>query len=219
MVLDGTMRAAAGGAGAAGGTLKLGLNGAKYKGQSVPSDPLPDAAVLTPREIAIVMTQGGHTISDQMQPGDAGLAYGMARLGVDQIEAGGFGNLTLLSNGITTFADGVNLKLAQSLQIYSPIGLAAGAPADARVALEAPHILFGQAPLSAGSDQNAILPGLASSRSDDPSTQPSRAYDGAYLGIIADHIDVRYGGVGGPCRANCGLTAKPLVAVVSARWR
>ncbi|MET0444681.1 MAG: filamentous hemagglutinin N-terminal domain-containing protein, partial [Pseudorhodoplanes sp.] len=197
MVLDGTMRAAAGGAGAAGGTLKLGLNGAKYKGQSVPSDPLPDAAVLTPREIAIVMTQGGHTISDQMQPGDAGLAYGMARLGVDQIEAGGFGNLTLLSNGITTFADGVNLKLAQSLQIYSPIGLAAGAPADARVALEAPHILFGQAPLSAGSDQNAILPGLASSRSDDPSTQPSRAYDGAYLGIIADHIDVRYGGFGG----------------------
>ena len=192
MVLDGTMRAAAGGAGAAGGTLKLGLNGAKYK-----DSPMPDVAVLTPREIAIVMTQGGHTISDQIQPGGAGLAYGMARLGVDQIKAGGFGNLTLLSNGITTFADGVNLKLAQSLQIYSDIGLAAGASTNARVTLEAPHVLFGQAPLSAGPSENAVLPGLVPSTTSDPSTQPSRAYDGAYLGITADLIDVRFGSFAG----------------------
>jgi filamentous hemagglutinin family protein len=192
MVLDGTMRAAAGGEGAAGGTLKLGLNGAKYN-----SKLSLDAAVLTPREIAIVMTQGGHTISDDMRPGDAGLAYGQARLGVDQIKAGGFGNLTLLSNGITTLADGVNLKLAQSLQIYGQIGLAAGGSTSARVTLEAPHVLFGQAPLSAGPSENAVLPGLESVVSNEPSTQPSRAYDGAYLGVTADHIDVRYASFAG----------------------
>ncbi|UGV28980.1 filamentous hemagglutinin N-terminal domain-containing protein [Rhodopseudomonas boonkerdii] len=182
LVIDGTLRAAAGGEGAAGGTLTVALTAPRY---SLGANP--DAAVLTPREIAIVMTQGGHTISDGMQPGDAGLAYGKARLGVDQIATGGFGNLALLAGGLVTFADGVDLSLSQSLRIHGAIGLAEGSLASARVKFAAPYVLLAHVPLAGGySGPDVVTPGLLTET-------PSRNYDGANLGITADLIEVRGG--------------------------
>ena len=180
LVLDGTLRAAAGGAGAAGGTLKIALTGAAYSKSANP-----DPAVMAPREIAIVSTQGGRTISDQMQPGGAGLAYGKARLGVDQIVHGGFGNLALLANGLVTFEGGIDLNLSHSLRIHAGIGVAEGTARGATVRIAAPYVLLGQAPATAGFEGNdKIMPGLEHS-------VPSRDHDAASLGITADLIDVR----------------------------
>lgn len=50
---------------------------------------------------------------------DGLMSYGQGRLDVDKVSRGGFANLTLLSNGILSFAGDVNLNLAQSLQIYT----------------------------------------------------------------------------------------------------
>ena len=181
LVIDGTLRAAAGGQGAAGGTLAVALASPRYdSGRSY------DAAILSPREIAIVLTQGGRTISNQMQPGDAGLAYGKARLGVDQIARGGFGSLALLAGGLVTFADGVDLSLSQSLRIHGAIGVAEGATAGARVHLAAPHVLLAHAPLTGGTKEKVVVPGLRTEAA-------SGDYDGADLGITADLIEVRGG--------------------------
>jgi len=139
--LDGTLRAHAGGSGAAGGTLAVSLETPLYQRSLNPA-----AELLVPREIVLSQKQRDSGIPGPLQPGVAGpsLAFGKAYLGVDRIGAGGFDNLSLLSNGMLTFDGDVSLKLGQSLQLRQRvIGLSETSGADARINLQAPHVLLG----------------------------------------------------------------------------
>ncbi|WP_167481260.1 filamentous haemagglutinin family protein [Acidovorax cavernicola] len=147
LFLDGNMRAAAGGAGAAGGMLALNLDTPIYgtveryslKGPKV------DDVVRVPREMLLAQVQGRSAVGDavDLRPGEAhgALAYGTARIGVDRIHEGGFDNLSLLSHGMLSFDGSVDLSLGQSLRLATTaLALADTAAPDARVALAAPYI-------------------------------------------------------------------------------
>ncbi|KPU99884.1 hypothetical protein APR52_02575 [Variovorax paradoxus] len=141
LFLDGTLRAAAGGAGAAGGTLGLTLEAPAY-----PEANLPDARVRSLREIKLGAQQGPDSLRADLRPGqaDAALAYGHARIGVDRIEAGGFDSLSLLVNGVISFEDGVNLRLGQGLRMTAgSFSLAQGSGDGSQVLLAAPYVRLG----------------------------------------------------------------------------
>jgi len=138
LYLDGDMQAAAGGAGAAGGTLSLALEAPAYRDAGNPAD-----RVLVHRELQLVKEQSPESLAAGLRPGqaDPGLAYGHGRLGADRVEAGGFGNLSMLVNGVLSLDDGVDLALGQSLHLASrAIVLAEGAPVGANVDLVAPYV-------------------------------------------------------------------------------
>jgi filamentous hemagglutinin family protein len=145
LFLDGGLRAAAGGAGAAGGTLALSLEAPNYgvvgnqdlKGINV------DDAVRVPRELVLAQSQGDSALSAALKPGEreAALAYGRARIGVDRIASGGFDNLSLMANGLVSFDGNIDLRLGQSLRLTaSAIDLAAGSAPATQVNLAAPYI-------------------------------------------------------------------------------
>lgn len=131
LFLDGDLRAAAGGQGAAGGSLAVALETAAYDYGQLGSD-----APLVARELRLSQRR-------QAREGSASgtLAYGQGNLSVEQVDAGGFGNLALLSHGQISFDGDIDLALGQSLQLYSAsLGLAEGAAADTRVRLDAPYV-------------------------------------------------------------------------------
>ncbi|KQX90306.1 hypothetical protein ASD34_03305 [Variovorax sp. Root473] len=145
MFLDGSLRAAAGGAGAAGGTLALSLETPNYgvvgsldlKGINV------DDAVRVPRELVLAQSQGDSGLSAGLKAGEreAALTYGHARIGVDRIAGGGFDNLSLMANGLVSFDGSIDLRLGQSLRLTaSAIDLAANAAPGSQVNLAAPYI-------------------------------------------------------------------------------
>ncbi|PBI85527.1 Heme/hemopexin-binding protein precursor [Variovorax boronicumulans] len=138
LFLDGTLRAAAGGEGAAGGTLALAMEAPNY-----PDARNPDARVRSLRELTLAPWQGVSALSAGLRPGqaDTALAYGSARLGTDRVAAGGFDNLSLLVHGVLGFENGVDLKLGQSLRLTgTSFSLADGTAQGARVSLSAPHV-------------------------------------------------------------------------------
>lgn len=137
LYLDGDLRAAAGAAGAAGGTLSLALEAPNY--------PTASAAdrVRVLRDLQLVQQQQPEALPADLRPGqaDPALVYGHARIGVDRIEAGGFDKLSLLSNGMLTLGAGVDLTLGQSLHLASrSIAQAADAGEGDRARLSAPHV-------------------------------------------------------------------------------
>ncbi|WP_447990693.1 filamentous haemagglutinin family protein [Achromobacter spanius] len=139
LYLDGRMTALAGGAGAPGGTLSIGLDAPVYR-----------TAAMTPR-----VNQGRDLLlSQQALPDDlAGFAdpeaaadalvYGRGALSVAQVEDGGFGSLNLLSNGAISFAGDVDLRMGQSLRLFSTsLNMTEAAPSTARVQLAAPYVML-----------------------------------------------------------------------------
>ncbi|MGX9785537.1 filamentous haemagglutinin family protein [Janthinobacterium lividum] len=147
LLLDGSLHAAAGGAGAAGGTLALNLEAPNYgivgkldlKGLGV------EDAVRVPRELVLSRLQGDSGLAADLQVGDSdpALRYGVARLGADRVAAGGFDHLALLSNGLISFDGNLDLSLGQSLRLTaSALALAehADAATTAQVKLAAPYI-------------------------------------------------------------------------------
>ncbi|MDO8042903.1 filamentous haemagglutinin family protein [Janthinobacterium sp. SUN137] len=156
---DGTLRAAAGGVGAAGGTLALALDTPNYgkvdrynlQGGNV------DNAVRVPREMLLAQAQGESALPVDLRAGqqDAALRYGSARLGVDRVQAGGFDNLALHVNGMLSFDGDVNLSLGQSLRLSATsLGLAQQPLPDgqdkatslaSQVRLAAPYVRLGTA--------------------------------------------------------------------------
>lgn len=161
LFLDGDMRAAAGGAGAAGGTLALNLETPNYgvvgrqdlKGINV------DDAVRVARELVLAQVQGESGLSAELAPGEreAALAYGRARIGVDRIGAGGFDNLSLMANGLVSFDGNVDLRLGQSLRLTaSAMGLTEDSSAGTQVRLAAPSIRL--AGSTRGQAESYIMP-------------------------------------------------------------
>ncbi|MGY1411994.1 filamentous haemagglutinin family protein [Pseudomonas aeruginosa] len=137
LFLDGALRAAAGGHGAAGGSLELALESPLYRVSEVQG-----AGVLAWRELQVAQ-QMEEPLGSELSPGqaDTALRYGQGRLAVEQVEAGGFDRLSLLSNGGISFAGDVSLALGQSLNLYSgSLSLALGAADDTAVSLRAPYV-------------------------------------------------------------------------------
>jgi len=181
LYLDGTLRARAGGAGAAGGTLAIALERLVFASNTPPDD-----AVRAQREFILSQTQQGSGLSPTLQPGqaDPALVYGAGRLGVDQVVNGGFGNLSLLVDGALSFAGDVNLATSQSMRLYAgSYGLAETAAANAQVRLASSYLRLGAATRTAKDFE--VMYGVtwrngASTRSSD-----------AVFSATADLIDVR----------------------------
>ncbi len=189
LYLDGRLNAAAGGAGAAGGTLAVALETPMYLTDSAGD------AVLMPRELILRQVQGASVLADGLRPGqaDEGLAYGAAVLGVDRIQAGGFDNVALLANGIISFDGDVSLAVKQSLRFYTN-SLALGEAADgaqAQVELAAPYIRLAGATTLLGVD-GYTWPTVRGGH--------ARTDGGSHFSASADLIDVRdsvnFGAVG-----------------------
>ncbi|WP_454695736.1 filamentous haemagglutinin family protein [Achromobacter aegrifaciens] len=137
--LDGDLRAAAGGPGAVGGTLGVALSPAFYLRSQA------EAAVLEPRVLTLAQQQGESLLPADLRPGELGadLRYGVGRLGLDRIEAGGFGNLALFA---ALRADsGLTLAMPQSLRLSGELMLSKDAPAGSLVHLSAPHVFLNTA--------------------------------------------------------------------------
>ncbi|CAI8895768.1 filamentous haemagglutinin family protein [Pseudomonas serboccidentalis] len=124
--LNGTLRAAAGGAGAAGGGLDIALESPLYRDTQGAND------VRVQREI-ILRQQADET--------DPDIRYGQARLSADKLMSGGFDNLSLLSNGSILFDGDVDLHMGQSLSLFtSSLSLAEASKDSAQVNLAAPYL-------------------------------------------------------------------------------
>ena len=181
LYIDGTLRARAGGAGAAGGTLALALETPNYLLASGVDD-----AVRKPREFTLAQTHGASRLDTALQPGDlaSGLLYGFARLGVDKIAAGGFDNLSVLVNGLLSFDGNTSLHVGQSLRLYaSAFGLSENAAANTQVELGASYLRMAgttRPPLD-----NHIMPTVTV-----VSNGTSQQTDDASLSLTADMIDI-----------------------------
>ena len=139
LYLDGQMLARAGGAGAAAGTLTLGLDGPAYKSSAIGN------RVKGARNFVLSQDAAPDALAAY---GDADAAadhliYGRAALGASQVEQGGFGTLNLLVNGQLGFSNDVNLRLGQSLRLLAgSFGMTAGSAPNANVLLAAPYVLL-----------------------------------------------------------------------------
>jgi filamentous hemagglutinin family protein len=134
--LDGMLKAGSGGTGAAGGSLNLALEAPLYgDGATV--------RVRQAREVIVSATDPGTALPNGSSPESVAgsLAYGHGRLTVSQVNAGGFDNLSLLSNGLISFDGDVSLRLGQSLNLYSgAMALTDGAARQSQVLLAAPYV-------------------------------------------------------------------------------
>ncbi|WP_432730012.1 filamentous haemagglutinin family protein [Variovorax sp. W6] len=194
LYLDGTLRAAAGGEGAAGGTLGIALASPVYDKATTRGD------VLRHRELVLAQEQGHSAVAAGQSAADArrGLLTGTARLGVDRIEAGGFGNLSMLVDGSLSFDGNVVLGMSQSLRMYAGTYAHSEKTAPgATVSLSAPYVrLAGTTRRATG--EGRIMP--MAHWENGPSLQQA---DGAFS-VLADLVDVR-DAVGFGTRANVDL--------------
>lgn len=172
LYVDGELRAASGGAGAAGGSLSIALESGAY-----PTSPT-YAAATRQRELR-VSPQGEAFVNNAGE-----LEYGHGHLSVAQVEQGGFDALTLFSRGVISFTDDVTLQPARSLHLYAgALGLAEGARADTQVRLAAAHVR-----LAGYTSLPSPAPGVTSNELG--STLSSRS-EQATLQVDAALIDVR----------------------------
>ena len=179
LYLDGVMRASAGGAGAAGGTLSLGM-GTEFGTSLATTD-----RANKMRELIVTQVKSGSSLNGFHTPEEAAdaLIYGYGLLGVNQIVAGGFDNLALSVQGQISFDGDVALHVGQSLQLYSAsIGLSETAAANSRISLASSYVRLAGVP-DVGSDiQNGgalVLRGTSTRSSD------------ATLTLQGDLLDVR----------------------------
>ncbi|WP_460108352.1 filamentous haemagglutinin family protein [Pseudomonas sp. H1_F01] len=182
LYLDGSFSARSGGAGAAGGSLSVALETPYYFKSAV------NDRVLKVRELVLARAAQASPLSDTAETSADSLVYGHGRLGVDQVQAGGFDSLSLLSNGLMSVDGDLSMSLGQSLNLYArSFGLSATAPANTRVELNAPHVLL------------ALATGLSTTRpSFDPYTRPvvdgggvSLLTNKAVFSVNADLLDVQ----------------------------
>ncbi|WP_237171284.1 filamentous haemagglutinin family protein [Pandoraea pulmonicola] len=174
LYLDGTFKAAAGGAGAAGGSLSVAQVNALYAKASAAQK------VLTARELILEQTQSASPLRSFLTPTQAAsaLTYGYGRLSAAQVDAGGFDNLSLF--GKTNVTGDVSLKVGQNLQFYGDITTQNGATSPAALHLTSSYLrLAGQKPI--GRD-GYLVPG--------PALEPARPLL-ATVDANANLIDVR----------------------------
>ncbi|MCU1774682.1 filamentous hemagglutinin family protein [Pseudomonas sp. 13B_3.2_Bac1] len=180
LFIDGDLRATAGGVGAAGGRLEIALETPLYADSA-------DNSVRAPREMIIGQGMSEERLAADLRPGQgaAGLRYGQARLSADGLMAGGFDNLSLLSNGLLSFDGDVNLHMNQSLSLYAgALSLAESAKDTARVDVSAPYLR-----LSGVGSYYGIVGAIRPRLTNNPTTQLSQAQFNA----SADMLDLGNG--------------------------
>lgn len=186
---DGTLRAAAGGSSAAGGTLSLTLETPQYYYTS--STPL-TASVLYPATITVAETAQSVLPADLTpaslrraeQTGNSAIPFAQAFLGVDQFTAGGFDTLSLSSRDLILFDGNVSLTARQSITLAKAI-LADTRP-DGSVQLAAPYVkLSGLTNTVASEDANRFSPLITNV------WQPPTAIGSGTFTVTADLIDVQ----------------------------
>ncbi|MCH1998049.1 hemagglutinin, partial [Achromobacter xylosoxidans] len=183
LYLDGAMRAAAGGASAAGGALSLKLETPLYATGT-------QQALIRPRELRISQAAGASLLPAGITPESAALDYGLGRIGVDQIAAGGFGDVSLYARDLLTFDGDVTLQARQSISLYQ--GALGNTRAGASVRIIAPYVLL--------SGRTNLTPAIvqqveATLNAWKPSTLPGAAL----FEVDADQIDIRN-------RVNAGMS-------------
>ncbi|MCT8173496.1 filamentous hemagglutinin family protein [Variovorax sp. CY25R-8] len=140
MVIDGTLTARAGGAGAAGGSLTMEMANRRYLAgaENIPED------VQVMHNITLTQQYHPGGLADGLAPGqaDAGLKYGAATLSADQVRAGGFDALTLSAHDLFLFDGDIDLALGRSLNLRNGFLTVADNTPDAKVRLAAPYIRF-----------------------------------------------------------------------------
>ncbi|OYU91219.1 MAG: hypothetical protein CFE29_07745 [Bradyrhizobiaceae bacterium PARB1] len=182
LYLDGTFRAQAGGASAAGGTLAIALETPIFS--SIANTP--DNAVRQSREFILSQVFQGSGLRADLQFGEADPAfvYGVGRLGVDQIAQGGFGNLSLLVNGILSFDGNVALSLAQSIRLYGgAYALSETAASNAQVSLASAYVRLAAA--TRAPEDRQMIPTVTWRNG-----ASSRGSEASFF-VSADHVDIR----------------------------
>ncbi|WP_407352060.1 filamentous haemagglutinin family protein [Luteimonas sp. R10] len=203
IAFEGTMRAAAGGIGAAGGTLSLGL-------ESTLMPPMGSDVAKTPRILTVTQRREAPELPGGLAPGadDPALPYGGAWISAEEVDAGGFGNLALWSADVIRFDGDVSLSLSESLALHRGVIALADATPDAQVRLAAPYVrLDGMGGLKG--EFGKIYPGL------DEHWLPS-AYNGGRLTAEADLIDIGNAvlfGVSGRYMVDGNQSGQPVVYV------
>lgn len=176
---DASMFAKAGGEGAAGGVLNLVLeNNINYAH--------PGYKVLT-----IGQTRTASGLPAEMQPdalSGANLPEGVARISVEEIEAGGFGTLDLLSRDVFAFEGDVSLKMGESLILRRGLIAAADPLTPTAVSLSAAYMLL-DGWVAPETGESEVVAGIRTNNS------PSFLYPGSStnlgrLSISADLIDI-----------------------------
>src|SRR5450830_378636 len=162
LYLLGDLIARAGGQGAAGGSLSVVLQTPLYS-LSGATD-----RVMQVREMVLEQTTDSSSAPDLNA-----LTYGHGQLAADQVQAGGFGNLAVYSNGFLSFNGNLNLSLSQSLQLYAgAFTLSQNAPDTIHVNVSAPSLLLAGvqppsvsgvvlSPVSTGGGLSSLLPSQA----------------------------------------------------------
>lgn len=191
LYIEGDLTAAAGGPGAAGGTLSLTLPTPIYNTNNTGSDRTGGAQfTLTNnarqlRIISVDQEAESSGLSATLAPGatDPALVFGYAHIGVNQIASGGFANLSLFGGDAIAFDGNVNLSLAQSLTLsQGQISLSAATP-NAQVTLSAPYVFLdgfvGAGPNTEIGDIQYIAQGQ------------SQTTAGGVLTINADQLDIQ----------------------------
>lgn len=114
LYLDGNIHAAAGGAGAAGGSLSISLPSAVFPGDGsfIPVNALVPSTI-------IVSQARQSLLPVDIAPGTEAstLAFGQAMVSAEMVKAGGFGNLTLSSGDYMQFSGNLSLALGQSITL------------------------------------------------------------------------------------------------------
>jgi len=158
LYLDGTLRAQAGGAGAQGGSLALYLQNRVYDAVSESLDPSMN------RYSIITLTQQADPdgLDADLAPGqgDSKLVFGQARLGADQVAAGGFDALTLSTPDVIEFQGDLALSLRGSLNLKGGVLTVGDKTPDAQVTLAAPYIRLDGGSWDMPTLLNEFQPGL-----------------------------------------------------------
>jgi filamentous hemagglutinin family protein len=181
LYLDGTMRAFAGGPGAAGGSLTVDMASRVYSTFTE----TPTAAFEVMHNLTLTQDTRPSTLAADLAPGqaDPSLQVGNTVLSVEQVQDGGFDALTLSTKDLFVFDGNIDLSLGRSLNLQQGIFSMSAATPAAQVHLAAPYIR-----LDGGSwvgTQETYTPGLVLSN-----LQETHVSDGSALILSADLIDL-----------------------------
>ncbi|OWY30394.1 filamentous haemagglutinin family protein [Herbaspirillum robiniae] len=199
LYLDGAMTARSGGIGAAGGTLSIALESPVLSvGPFAPG-------AFNQREFFLTQnnTGSGLAAGAQLAQTVPSLQAGVARLGVNQIEAGGFDNVSLLANGLLSFEGNVDLHTSQSLRVTAAtFNLAESAAANSQVKLASSYVALSGSTTAPRGLTNDFMASV------NWRSGASQRNSTASLEVTGDIVDVRdrvgFGGAHGDLRQESG---------------
>ena len=96
--------------------------------------------MIRPRELVVAQAGGASLLPVGARPDSVTLSYGLGRIGVDQILAGGFDEVSLMARDLVTFDGNVDLGLRRAINLYE--GALGNTRAGATVRLAAPYVLL-----------------------------------------------------------------------------